>query len=83
MPIKSNTLDAFLGIARDAQTDRKADTKRMLDLEEFSEDEWTFKAANTKEFTHLIFHEYPARMIPQVARKLIKLYYPHYDSPGG
>ncbi len=82
MPTKSNTLDAFLGIARDAQTNRKADIKRMLDLEDFSEDEWTFKVANTKEFTHLIFHEYPARMIPQVARKLIKLYYPHYNSPG-
>jgi hypothetical protein len=82
MPTKNNTLDAFLGIARDAQTDRKADTKRMLDLEDFSDDEWTFKVANTKEFTHIIFHEYPARMIPQVARKLIKLYYPHHDSPG-
>ncbi len=83
MPTKDNTLDAFLGIARDAQTDRKADTKRMLDLEDFPEDEWTFKVADTKEFTHLIFHEYPARMIPQVARKLIKLYYPRHDSPGG
>jgi hypothetical protein len=53
----------------------------MLDLDDFSEDEWTFKVADTKEFTHFIFHEYPARMIPQVARKLIMLYYPSHESP--
>ncbi len=81
MPLHNDTLDAFLGIAREMPINKKADTKRMLDLEGFSEDEWTFKVANTKEFTHLIFHEYPARMIPQVARKLIKLYYPHYNDP--
>nr|MDO8086120.1 hypothetical protein [Candidatus Sigynarchaeum springense]MDO8119658.1 hypothetical protein [Candidatus Sigynarchaeota archaeon] len=79
MPTNSKTLDAFLGITRKKRDDEKSDTKRMLDLEGFPDDEWTFKVANTNEFTHLIFHEYPARMIPQVARKLIKLYYPHYD----
>src|SRR3989338_10955919 len=34
---------------------------------------WDFATANTKEFTHC-FHSYPAMMIPQVARKLLKLY---------
>jgi len=34
---------------------------------------WDFKEANTKEYTHCI-HTYPAMMIPQVARQLIKLY---------
>jgi len=29
--------------------------------------------ANTKEYTHC-FHNYPAMMIPQIARKLIELY---------
>ena len=31
---------------------------------------WDFKTANTKEFTHC-YHNYPAMMIPQVARKLL------------
>lgn len=35
--------------------------------------EWDFRNENTKEFTHC-FHIYPAMMIPQVARGLIKLY---------
>ena len=34
---------------------------------------WDFASADTKEFTHC-FHSYPAMMIPQVARKLLKLY---------
>ena len=36
-------------------------------------DDWTFADASTREYTH-IYHDYPARMIPQVARKLIRLY---------
>jgi DNA (cytosine-5)-methyltransferase 1 len=35
--------------------------------------EWDFRNEDTKEFTHC-FHIYPAMMIPQVARGLIKLY---------
>ncbi|MBN2153869.1 MAG: hypothetical protein JW839_20595 [Candidatus Lokiarchaeota archaeon] len=81
MPAKDTTLDAFLGVPRDTRADKGADTRRMLDLVGFSDDEWTFKVADTKEFTHLIFHEYPARMIPQVARKLINLYYPRHGDP--
>lgn len=37
--------------------------------------DWDFKSANTKEYTH-IFHTYPAMMIPQIARKLITQYAP-------
>jgi hypothetical protein len=36
-------------------------------------DDWTFNKAYTREYTH-IYHDYPARMIPQVARKLLTLY---------
>jgi Predicted DNA modification methylase len=36
---------------------------------------WDFNTANTKEFTHC-YHAYPAMMIPQVARTLIKQYAP-------
>lgn len=36
---------------------------------------WNFKEANTKEYTHC-YHVYPAMMIPQVARTLIKEFRP-------
>ena len=32
--------------------------------------EWDFKNVNTKEYTHG-YHNYPAMMIPQIARKLL------------
>ena len=38
-------------------------------------DDWTFKDAKTRQLTHC-FHDYPARMIPQVAGKLLDLYAP-------
>ena len=44
--------------------------KRTID------DRWSFKTADTKEFTHC-YHNYPAMMIPQVARTLIKEYKPN------
>lgn len=34
---------------------------------------WDFRKSNTKEYTHC-FHPYPAMMIPQVARRIIKNY---------
>ena len=34
---------------------------------------WDFRGEDTKDFTHC-FHIYPAMMIPQIARNLIKLY---------
>lgn len=39
------------------------------------DDSWNFKTADTKEFTHC-YHTYPAMMIPQVARTLIRGYKP-------
>ncbi|MEG1634974.1 MAG: DNA methyltransferase [Rikenellaceae bacterium] len=38
-------------------------------------EDWDFKNSNTKEYTHC-YHNYPAMMIPQVARKLIEEYFP-------
>ncbi len=43
--------------------------KRLID------NRWSFKTANTKEFTHC-YHTYPAMMIPQIARTLIDEYRP-------
>ena len=37
------------------------------------EDDWTFNGASTRDLTHC-YHDYPARMIPQVARKLLELF---------
>ena len=37
------------------------------------DESWDFRAADTKAYTHC-FHTYPAMMIPQIARKLIKAY---------
>lgn len=39
------------------------------------DDRWSFRTANTKEYTHC-YHAYPAMMIPQVARTLIEEYKP-------
>ena len=39
------------------------------------DDYWSFKTADTKEYTHC-YHSYPAMMIPQVARKLLQDYAP-------
>lgn len=36
-------------------------------------DDWTFHGAPTRELTHC-YHDYPARMIPQVAGKLLDLF---------
>jgi len=38
--------------------------------------DWDFRSANTKEYTHC-YHSYPAMMIPQIARKLIKEFAPN------
>jgi len=37
------------------------------------EKSWNFESSNTKEYTHC-YHNYPAMMIPQVARRLVKEY---------
>jgi site-specific DNA-methyltransferase (cytosine-N4-specific) len=36
-------------------------------------DDWTFNGASTRELTHC-YHDYPARMIPQIASKLLDQY---------
>jgi site-specific DNA-methyltransferase (cytosine-N4-specific) len=35
--------------------------------------DWTFEGASTRDLTHC-YHDYPARMIPQIAGKLLDLY---------
>ena len=39
----------------------------------YRDETWDLQYANTKEYTHC-FHTYPAMMIPQIARKLLKKY---------
>jgi len=39
----------------------------------FVDKSWNFESSNTKEYTHC-YHNYPAMMIPQVARRLIREY---------
>ena len=39
----------------------------------YKDESWDFREADTKEYTHC-FHTYPAMMIPQIARKLLKTY---------
>lgn len=52
----------------------KARQLSLLDEQiDVQEDDWTFNGASTRELTHC-YHDYPARMIPQVAAKLIDLY---------
>jgi site-specific DNA-methyltransferase (cytosine-N4-specific) len=38
-----------------------------------SNQDWTFNGASTRELTHC-YHDYPARMIPQVAGKLLDMF---------
>ena len=39
----------------------------------YKDEAWDFRTSNTKEYTHC-FHNYPAMMIPQVARQLLDRY---------
>ncbi len=39
----------------------------------FIELDWTFNRENTRELTHC-YHDYPARMIPQIARQFLELF---------
>lgn len=39
----------------------------------YKDESWDFRDSDTKEYTHC-FHTYPAMMIPQIARKLLKEY---------
>ena len=41
--------------------------------ERFEKNDWTFNGASTRQLTHC-YHDYPARMIPQISDKLLKLF---------
>lgn len=43
----------------------------MQDFSVENSNKWDFRRANTNQYTHC-FHTYPAMMIPQIARKMIK-----------
>lgn len=43
--------------------------------ERIIDNDWSFVGVNTKEYSHC-YHNYPAMMIPQIARRLIKEYAP-------
>ena len=45
----------------------------VLNLKKYKDESWDFREADTKEYTHC-FHTYPAMMIPQIARQLLKEY---------
>ena len=47
-------------------------------VEKIKDTTWDFRKSDTKQYTHC-FHNYPAMMIPQVARRLLE----RYGTPGG
>ena len=47
--------------------------KYMQDFSVENSNKWDFRRANTNQYTHC-FHTYPAMMVPQIARRLIKDY---------
>jgi hypothetical protein len=55
-------------------TDRVREQMRLhLELAESDGEDWDYAAADTKTHTHG-YYIYPAMMIPQVARRLIRTY---------
>lgn len=50
----------------------------MKSFVKHKDESWDFRSSPTKEYTHC-FHNYPAMMIPQVARRLLE----RYGRPGG
>ena len=45
----------------------------MISNRKYEDSAWDFRKTDTKEYTHC-FHNYPAMMIPQIARALLKRY---------
>lgn len=45
----------------------------LIEVDRASDEDWTFDGASTRDLTHC-YHDYPARMIPQVARKVLDLF---------
>jgi len=60
-------------IVEDSITIRKKNQVQTTLLGEKAEEDWSFSRARTSYLTHGL-HEYPARMIPQIARRLILRY---------
>lgn len=58
--------------AEDTIMSKKKQVQTTL-IGERVEEDWNFSKANTSYFTHGL-HEYPARMIPQIAKRLILRY---------
>lgn len=42
-------------------------------MSKYVDPKWDYRDSDTKEYTHC-FHNYPAMMIPQIARELISQY---------
>jgi len=62
------TVDLLLSNSKFKDVERK-----QIGLVESAPEDWDFKSADTQYMTHGI-HPYPARMLPQIAERLIKRY---------
>lgn len=69
LTILTSIYEKFINFACKSTTSKKIMYPREIN------DYWSFKTADTKEYTHC-YHNYPAMMIPQVARKLLSDYAP-------
>ena len=45
----------------------------MVSLVSVTKEDWTFKEISTQQYSHG-FHQYPARMHPEIARRIIQKY---------
>ena len=52
--------------------EKRAILQKRLPIDH-SDQDWDFVGVNTREYTHCV-HDYPAKMIPQVSRRLIRKY---------
>lgn len=64
---KSAKRDRNIKVVKEQAVEYKVNYDKVVD------ESWDFRKANTKEYTHC-FHQYPAMMIPQVARRIIENY---------
>jgi site-specific DNA-methyltransferase (cytosine-N4-specific) len=55
------------------RTLQRSDVEVVSSTQEALKQDWTFNGASTRELTHC-YHDYPARMVPQVARQLLGMY---------
>ena len=52
---------------------RTKEQMKIWEMDLYDDDDWTFKGVLTRKHTHC-YHDYPARMIPQVANKILNIY---------